>query len=107
MDFADTAALIAQLDLVIGVDTSVVHLAGAMGKPTWLLLPMIPDWRWLMHREDSPWYPHMRLFRQKAYNAWPELIQSVADALRSLPQVDEQANGNSYFSFSQDFTSCN
>jgi Tfp pilus assembly protein PilF len=80
-DFADTAALIAQLDLVIGVDTSVIHLAGALAKPVWLLLPLKPDWRWLLEREDSPWYPGMRLFRQRAYNDWPELIQRVADAL--------------------------
>jgi hypothetical protein len=80
-DFADTAAIIAQLDLVIGVDTSVIHLAGALAKPVWLMLPLKPDWRWLVEREDSPWYPGIRLFRQSAYNDWPELIQRVADAL--------------------------
>src|SRR5262249_30001565 len=62
-DFADTAAIIAALDLVITVDTVVAHLAGAMGKPTWVLLPFAPDWRWLTKRDDSPWYPSMRLFR--------------------------------------------
>jgi hypothetical protein len=65
-DFADTAALIEQLDLVISVDTAVAHLAGALAKPVWLLLPYAPDWRWLLDRDDSPWYPTMRLFRQLA-----------------------------------------
>jgi len=80
-DFADTAAIIAQLDLVVGVDTSVIHLAGALGKPVWLLLPLMPDWRWLLGREDSPWYPGIRLFRQSEYNAWPEVVRRVACAL--------------------------
>ena len=69
-DFTDTAALIEQLDLVIGVDTSVVHLAGALGRPVWTLLPFAPDWRWLMERTDSPWYPTMKLFRQKVRGNW-------------------------------------
>jgi hypothetical protein len=80
-DFADTAALIANLDLVISVDTAIVHLAGAMGKPVWVLLPFLPDWRWLLEREDSPWYPTMRLFRQKRMGDWPEVIERVAKAL--------------------------
>jgi hypothetical protein len=63
-DFAETAALIANLDLVITVDTAVAHLTGAMGKPVWVLLPFVPDWRWMLNREDNPWYPTMRLFRQ-------------------------------------------
>jgi ADP-heptose:LPS heptosyltransferase len=63
-DFSDTAALVANLDLVISVDTSVAHLAGALGKPVWILLPFIPDWRWLLDRDNSPWYPTARLFRQ-------------------------------------------
>ncbi len=62
-NFTDTAALIANLDLVIAVDTSVAHLAGALAKPVWLLLPYIPDWRWLLDRDDTPWYPTVRLFR--------------------------------------------
>ena len=80
-DFADTAALIANLDLVIAADTAVAHLAGALGKPVWVLLPYAPDWRWLLEREDSPWYPTMRLFRQKTWGDWPEVIERVAQAL--------------------------
>jgi Tfp pilus assembly protein PilF len=82
-DFADTAALIASLDLVISVDTAVAHLTGAMGKPTWLLLPYAPDWRWLLHRENSPWYPTMRLFRQKRLGDWKEVIERVLAALQT------------------------
>ena len=80
-DFADTAALIANLDLVIAVDTAVVHLAGAMGKPVWTLLPIVPDWRWLLEREDSPWYPTMRLFRQSSWGDWDSVITRAAEAL--------------------------
>jgi len=81
-DMADTAALIANLDLVISVDTAVAHLAGALGKPCWLLLPdYLPDWRWLSGRLDSPWYPAMRLFRQPAMVGWEPLIRHVADEL--------------------------
>jgi hypothetical protein len=82
-DFADTAALIENLDMVLTVDTAVAHLAGAMGKPTWLLLPYIPDWRWLLDREDSPWYPSMRLFRQPAYGEWDSVIRDVAEQLKA------------------------
>ena len=80
-DFADTAALIAQLDLVISVDTSVAHLAGAMGRPVWLLNRINTDWRWLLDREDSPWYPTMRIFRQPSPGDWNEVLRKVADAL--------------------------
>ena len=80
-DFADTAALIANLDLVLSVDTSVVHLAGAMGKPVWTLLPFAADWRWLTDREDSPWYPSMRLFRQTRRGDWESVVGRVADEL--------------------------
>jgi tetratricopeptide (TPR) repeat protein len=83
-DFADTAALISQMDLVISVDTAVAHLAGALGKPVWVLLPFVADWRWLQHREDTPWYPTMRLFRQAQPENWKELIARVAQALQIL-----------------------
>jgi tetratricopeptide (TPR) repeat protein len=81
-DFADTAALLAELDLIISVDTAVAHLAGAMGKPVWLLLPLVPDFRWLLERTDTPWYPTMRLFRQKIDGDWNEPISRIAQELR-------------------------
>jgi tetratricopeptide (TPR) repeat protein len=80
-DFAETAALVAQLDLVVCVDTAIAHLAGAMGKPVWLLLPFAPDWRWMLEREDSPWYPSMRLFRQRREDDWDEVLDRVIEAL--------------------------
>ena len=82
-DFADTAALIANLDLVITVDTAVAHVAGAIGKPVWVLLPVASDWRWLLNREDSPWYPTARLFRQNSFNEWSEVMARVAKSLAS------------------------
>lgn len=83
-DFADTAARIATLDLVVGVDTAVVHLAGALGKPCWVLLSADPDWRWMRERADTPWYPATRLFRQASLGVWPPVIAQVADALARL-----------------------
>ena len=83
-DFADTAALMTHLDLVISVDTSVAHLAGALGRPTWLLLPFAPDWRWMMERTDSPWHPQMRLFRQIRRGDWRSVVEEVRDALVNL-----------------------
>jgi tetratricopeptide (TPR) repeat protein len=80
-DYAETAAAVEQLDLVISVDTSVVHLAGALAKPTWILLPWVPDWRWLRDREDNPWYPTARLFRQPERFAWEPVMARVAREL--------------------------
>jgi hypothetical protein len=82
-DFTDTAALCPQMDLVITVDTSVAHLAGTLGLPVWLLLPWCPDWRWLLDRNDSPWYPTMRLFRQRARGDWEGLVKDVLHELNS------------------------
>jgi len=79
--FTDTAAVVAQLDLVITIDTSVAHLAGALGKPVWVLLPFVAEWRWMLSREDSPWYPTMRLFRQESLGDWSGVIARVAEAL--------------------------
>jgi ADP-heptose:LPS heptosyltransferase len=83
-DFAATAALIANLDLVITIDSAVAHLAGALGKPVWVLLPFERDWRWLRDREDSPWYPSMRLFQQAQRGDWEELFARVLAALNAL-----------------------
>jgi len=83
-DFADTAAVIDALDLVISVDTAVAHLAGAMGKPTWTLLKAAPDWRWGLARRDCPWYPTMRLFRQTSAGEWSTPVGEAAEALRAL-----------------------
>jgi hypothetical protein len=80
-DFGETAGLVANLDLVITVDTAVAHLAGAMGKRVWVLIPKASDFRWLLAREDSPWYPSMRLFRQKRLGDWQEVVVRVKDAL--------------------------
>jgi tetratricopeptide (TPR) repeat protein len=81
-NFSDTAGLIEHLDLIISVDTAVAHLAGAMGKPVWTLLPFSPDWRWMLDREDSPWYPTMRLFRQPAPGDWGSVMERVAAELK-------------------------
>jgi tetratricopeptide (TPR) repeat protein len=82
-DFSDTAAVISNLDLIISVDTSVVHVAGALAKPVWILLPFALDWRWLLDREDSPWYPTARLFRQDDTRAWDNVIADVRAALHN------------------------
>ncbi|MCC6395585.1 MAG: tetratricopeptide repeat protein [Bacteroidetes bacterium] len=88
-DFQDvlaTAGLLSQLDLVITVDTMVAHLAGALGKPVWVLLPFAPDWRWMLGRDDSPWYPEMRLFRQSHPGDWDGVIERVVRELSGLPE---------------------
>ncbi|HEX5242401.1 MAG TPA: glycosyltransferase family 9 protein, partial [Tepidisphaeraceae bacterium] len=87
-DFADTAALITNLDLVIACDTAVAHLAGAMGRDVWTLLPFSPDWRWMLGRSDSPWYPTMRLFRQPKPGDWGAVIEEVKMELRKKGVVD-------------------
>jgi tetratricopeptide (TPR) repeat protein len=87
-DFAETAGAIAALDLVITVDTAVAHVAGAIGKPVWLLLPAIADWRWLIAREDSPWYPTMRLFRQRPDEAWAAVFARVLRELKRVARGD-------------------
>jgi hypothetical protein len=87
--FGDTAALVDALDLVISVDTSVAHLAGALARPVWILLPFAPDWRWMLERDDSPWYPTARLFRQGAGEGWDSVLDRVRSAL-----VERQAAAN-------------
>ena len=83
-DFSDTAALLDLMDIVITVDTGVAHLAGAMGKPVWIMLPYNAGWRWLLYRSDSPWYPSARLFRQRAIGNWDDVVQRVKSELRSF-----------------------
>ena len=87
VDLADTAAVIRCLDLVISVDTVVAHLAGALGVPVWLALSRVPDWRWLLEREDSPWYPSMRLFRQAELGQWEEVFRRMGEALVAYPRA--------------------
>jgi Flp pilus assembly protein TadD len=89
-DFADTAALMANLDLIVTVDTAAAHLAGAMGKRVWLLLPFPPDWRWMLSRADSPWYPTIQIFRQETPGDWDSVIRRVAGALRT---GEDQSSG--------------
>jgi hypothetical protein len=88
-DFSDTAALIENLDLVISVDTAVAHLSGALNKPVWTLLPFAPDWRWLLNRNDSPWYSTMRLFRQPSHGDWVSVISSVVRELLSFKHMQK------------------
>ncbi len=83
-DFCDTAGLLAALDMVITVDTAVAHLAGAMGRPVWVLIPFIPDWRWMMKGQTSPWYPSMRLFRQTEPKTWPAVIDRIKASLLTI-----------------------
>jgi tetratricopeptide (TPR) repeat protein len=81
-DFAETAAAIANLDLVVTIDTAIAHLAGAIGRPAWVMLRMMPDWRWLIDRDDSPWYPTLRLYRQRRRGDWDEVVRRVRAALK-------------------------
>jgi ADP-heptose:LPS heptosyltransferase len=84
--FMDTAAIMKNLDLVIACDTAVVHLAGAIGVPVWVALTVTPDWRWLLQRSDTPWYPTMRLFRQQRLGEWDTVFASIAKELQALAQ---------------------
>src|SRR4029077_17818929 len=92
-DFGETAAAVANLDLIISADTALVHLAGALNKPVWTLLPFAPDWRWLLARGDSPWYPSMRLFRQTRHGDWDGVVaavrQALAERVAGAPKVPE------------------
>jgi hypothetical protein len=83
-DFEDTAAILTLLDVLVSVDSSPVHLAGALGCPAWVMLPFVPDWRWLLDRQDTPWYPSVRLFRQQVAGQWLPVIESIAAALGEL-----------------------
>jgi ADP-heptose:LPS heptosyltransferase len=82
----DTAAIIENLDIVISVDTSVAHLSASMGKPTWILLPFVPDWRWLLNRNDSPWYKSVKLFRQEKRGNWELVFKDINKKLNVLYQ---------------------
>ena len=82
--FEDTAAILSLVDLLISVDSSPVHLAGALGRPAWVMLPRLPDWRWLLERNDTPWYPSVRLFRQRNARDWSPVVAEMAAALREL-----------------------
>jgi hypothetical protein len=92
-DFQDTGAIMMSLDLVLSCDTSTANLAGALGRPTWVLLPFNPDWRWLLDRSDSPWYPTARLFRQTRRGEWSTVIGDVCVELEKL--VSEQKSSES------------
>jgi Flp pilus assembly protein TadD len=82
-DYDDTMAILESIELLVTVDTSVAHLAGAMGRPVWIMLPRAPDWRWLLDREDTPWYPTVRLFRQTTVRRWDDVVARIATALRA------------------------
>jgi ADP-heptose:LPS heptosyltransferase len=85
--------MIANLDLVISVDTAVVHVAGAINKPVWVFVPWIPEWRWMLEREDTPWYPKARLFREPSRRQWPSVVGRVKDELKKLSEVRLSGRG--------------
>lgn len=89
-DFEDTAAILSIADLLVSVDSSPVHLAGALGRPAWVMLPFVPDWRWLLEREDSPWYPDVRLFRQSKPDDWSGVLEAVGRELAGLKAASAQ-----------------
>ena len=84
----ETAAAVANLDLIITIDTGIAHVAGALGRPVWVMLPSPADWRWMLKRSDSPWYSYMRLFRQDVPGGWDKVIFNVDRALRVVPQIE-------------------
>jgi ADP-heptose:LPS heptosyltransferase len=86
-DFADSAAVISSMDLLISADTSAGHLAGAIGRPVWILIPLAPDFRWLLKRADSPWYPTSRLFRQRQLEDWDSVLERVRRELVSFVEA--------------------
>ena len=86
-DFDDTAAILCIVDLLISVDSSPTHLAGALGRPAWAMLPFVPDWRWLMNRNDTPWYPGHRLFRQPRRGDWAAVVTAMAAVLAASHQT--------------------
>jgi len=88
VDFADTAAILSVVDVLISVDSSPVHLAGALGREAWVMLPMVPDWRWLLDRDDTPWYPNMKLFRQTQPGDWSDVIARLVSALTAYSTSD-------------------
>jgi hypothetical protein len=101
-DFGETAAVMESLDLIITVDTAMGHLAGALGRPVWILIPKAADWRWMLDRSDSPWYPTARLFRQDRPGAWDKVIQSLRDALaQDLAQAGHAQAGHAQAGHSQ------
>ena len=89
--FLDTVAVMMNCNLIITSDTSVAHLAGAIGRPTWVVLKQIPDWRWMLDRPDSPWYPTMTLYRQKSRGDWIDVFDTIERDLRSLLQQKKEA----------------
>jgi ADP-heptose:LPS heptosyltransferase len=93
--FMDTAAVFKNVDLVITSDTSVAHLAGALGVPTWVALPIGPDWRWHVDRDDSPWYPTMRLFRQSTLGQWRDVFERITAALGPLVAAKRDSQSTS------------
>jgi hypothetical protein len=90
-DFSDSAAALAALDLLVAADTSIVHLAGALGRPVWTMVPFSPDWRWLTARDDTPWYPTMRLYRQPHEKDWGSVMRRVAEDLRVFQALTDAA----------------
>ena len=87
-DYDDTMAILDNLDLLVRVDTSVAHLAGAMGHPVWIMLPRAPDWRWLLDRSNTPWYPSARLFRQQNARRWDDVVQAIGEELNASLRQD-------------------